>query len=795
MFMNKRKQIQAKTKINWKFIVQNGLVFCLFVYLIFFGGRGDKIAKNIIISQGNIILFASLFIVFFLYCLVSEKKVTEPVFTTYYLFFLGAAGVSVILSKDFWQSINEYYLWGLYFILFSGLLNLHIYGLNRIEVLDNLLFVGGIYNLIKIFQALSWGGRWIINSEQGYKALLNYRTSSPNLAAAIANLILMVSLAYLISTKYKTKRIFYSTLLVSSILVVSITSSRAGIAAMFAGSIIVITLSVIKNKFQIKDYWEKHKLIVSALGLGFLFIGWRFLASLFDSSRTGLEGRFEYWSVAVQAFLENPIFGSGLYTFGYQLNPILSVPPDYIHSHSHNIFLNILAELGLVGFGLFITFLIKIIANLVKRYRQDNDYIALGTLGGLGSIITHGCFDTLYVEPYLSMIVISILGLSLAPVDKLDYTQKPIMRSKSAWFSLAILAIGCLLYYQRIPLERALKASASNPEKAVEYFDEFIRRKPGNALAYQQRAITASILAAENQNQPDLLLRGIEGFENAIEKDPTWSVNYANLGMLYASKGDYERALELLDQAMRIAPRSQLIIFNKAVIAEAAGLIDLAETCYWDYLYLDESWDFSPFWEQTNLRKRIYLEAQAIQAMNLSQEKSIKEYALISPGTIFSKPHNYLAKYYLERGNFEQARKEVNLAELGIQSSRIQALDLLWIKANLEIKAGNTEKGLYFGQSAINGWLYQSAQGPGTYGQSKYGERLYRSPTLDSELVPQFVLKPIPALWIERMVEVGRWYLDENNREGARSILKEVVKQDSDHQEAIMLLTELDAME
>ena len=237
------------------------------------------------------------------------------------------------------------------------------------------------------------------------------------------------------------------------------------------------------------------------------------------------------------------------------------------------------------------------------------------------------------------------------------------------------------------------------------------------------------------------------------------------------------------------------MILNKAVIAEAAGLNDLAETCYWDYLYLDESWDLGPFWKQTNLRKKIYIEAQAIQAMNLSQVKSFEYYALISPGTIFSKPHQYLAQHYLEQGNFKQARKEANLAELGIQSSRIQALDLLWIKANLEIKAGNTEKGLYFGQSAINGWLYQSAQGPGTYGQSKYGERLYRSPTLDSELVPQFVLKPIPASWIERMVEIGRWYLDEDNRERARSILEEVVKQVSDHQEAIMLLTELDSME
>lgn len=154
--MNKRKQIQAKTNINWKFIIQNGLAFCFFIYLIFFGGRGDKIAKNMIITQGNIILFASLFIVFLLYFLVSGRKVTEPVFTTYYLLFLGAAGVSVILSNDFWQSINEYYLWGLYFILFFGFLNLHIYGLNCIEVLDNLLFVAGIYNLIKIFQTLSW---------------------------------------------------------------------------------------------------------------------------------------------------------------------------------------------------------------------------------------------------------------------------------------------------------------------------------------------------------------------------------------------------------------------------------------------------------------------------------------------------------------------------------------------------------------------------------------------------------------------------------------------------------------
>ncbi len=56
--------------------------------------------------------------------------------------------------------------------------------------------------------------------------------------------------------------------------------------------------------------------------------------------------------VAFRSFIDQPFFGSGLYTMGNKLLQYRSVPPSSIFVHAHNIYLNILGELGIVGLSI-----------------------------------------------------------------------------------------------------------------------------------------------------------------------------------------------------------------------------------------------------------------------------------------------------------------------------------------------------------------------------------------------------------------------------------------------------------
>ena len=75
--------------------------------------------------------------------------------------------------------------------------------------------------------------------------------------------------------------------------------------------------------------------------------------------RESTSGRYELWVSAFQCWSQNPIFGCGF----YQLDQYSGV----ISAHPHNLFIQVLTETGLIGFG----FLILVIWNILKRIKWN----------------------------------------------------------------------------------------------------------------------------------------------------------------------------------------------------------------------------------------------------------------------------------------------------------------------------------------------------------------------------------------------------------------------------------------
>ncbi|WP_180158749.1 O-antigen ligase [Acinetobacter sp. YH01026] len=75
--------------------------------------------------------------------------------------------------------------------------------------------------------------------------------------------------------------------------------------------------------------------------------------------RESTSGRYELWVSAFQCWSQNPIFGCGF----YQLDQYSGV----ISAHPHNLFIQVLTETGLIGFG----FLILVICNILKRIKWN----------------------------------------------------------------------------------------------------------------------------------------------------------------------------------------------------------------------------------------------------------------------------------------------------------------------------------------------------------------------------------------------------------------------------------------
>ena len=96
----------------------------------------------------------------------------------------------------------------------------------------------------------------------------------------------------------------------------------------------------------------------------------------------GGSGRFELWKEAVVNFLSNPLFGIGT-----------GQTPMYSPSHlgTHNLYLQILGENGILGFSVFLFIWLTALFRM-KRYISVNSFYFYGFLGFSINLMTvHGC--------------------------------------------------------------------------------------------------------------------------------------------------------------------------------------------------------------------------------------------------------------------------------------------------------------------------------------------------------------------------------------------------------------------
>ena len=135
-----------------------------------------------------------------------------------------------------------------------------------------------------------------------------------------------------------------------------------------------------------------------------------------------LSARNAFWAAGWEAFSEHPVLGIGLGRFRTS---------DYIMSrigrfrHAHNSFLNIAAELGLLGFGLWGALLCRWYVQVWRRFRSTEDPVEASLLHGLllgvsGFLVTALADDPLFYSEgqVVFWFVLGIGGTSFATAQR-----------------------------------------------------------------------------------------------------------------------------------------------------------------------------------------------------------------------------------------------------------------------------------------------------------------------------------------------------------------------------------------
>ena len=143
-------------------------------------------------------------------------------------------------------------------------------------------------------------------------------------------------------------------------------------------------------------------------------------------------GRLHFWSVALQIFAANPVFGAGLDAFGVAFTAYDTRSGMFRVEHAHNEYLQMLADGGIVGFVCITSFIVILVRKGLSTISNSKDNLTLairtGALAGCVGVLVHSLFDfplrthaNTYI--FLLLVVVAVAKVSSEKNSKLPTTS------------------------------------------------------------------------------------------------------------------------------------------------------------------------------------------------------------------------------------------------------------------------------------------------------------------------------------------------------------------------------------
>ena len=304
-----------------------------------------------------------------------------------------------------------------------------------------------------------------------------------------------------------------------------------------------------------------------------------------------LKRRIATWGFTTLMIKDHPIFGSGLGTFKYNSlsyqakffdqGENRSLYPYGIADKAHNEYLQLWAELGLLGLGIFLWFLfsyfnygIELLRRLKDKYKQG---IIIGLMGGIVAVLIDGIFGFPLHLPATLVLFWLFIGLAVSlkhsenhseqevetisikeaqlktkakgdRSDRADRTEDNIYRFKPLLY-LVIILLSLFLYvvvtrpfiaqiYEFYGVQYAKKADY---DTAAKYFQEALKWNPYFGMMYYDLGQIIS--------QKGIYTPAIESFEKA-EKYMDHPDLPGRLAYLYLQKGELDKGITKLKQSI-----------------------------------------------------------------------------------------------------------------------------------------------------------------------------------------------------------------------------------------------------
>lgn len=361
------------------------------------------------------------------------------------------------------------------------------------------------------------------------------------------------------------------------------------------------------------------------------------LINVFPSSR-----RITIWKFTGMMIKDHPILGSGIGTFKYndlryqakffEQGDNRSIYPYGLAEYAHNEYLQLWAELGTIGFTIFLWLIIAYFNYGIRYLKREKDEQKQGIMIGLMGAVVAFLMDSIFWFPLHLSANVSLLWLFIGLTMVMGLEKKAGNASKSKRSN--IYKFKPVLYIVIILLTAFLCITVARPFVACTYWYN------GDREVY-------------NQNYG----KAIKMYESGLKWDPYLGALYYNLGSFFMSPNLYDTALTNFEKSAKYFDYRDLPQ-NLATIYLAKGELDKAIDEFKQAIsYQRREGTMPPLYSGLG---NAYLKLERYEPAEIAFENALK----IDPNLVMA--HYGLANTYLKQNKIEEAlvklKKVIELA-------------------------------------------------------------------------------------------------------------------------------------
>jgi len=212
--------------------------------------------------------------------------------------------------------------------------------------------------------------------------------------AAYLNMVIPVCIGLAVRAKDKFSRVLAWTCLVFSSFALLLTQSRGGLLAYVA--ILLLSAYVLPRSGKARLRWVAAVLVFSLSGAvlaGQIFTRLQGVDLYTEVTRLGI------WAGAGLVFAGNPVIGVGYGNFKTALTSAIAVPDGYMLD-AHNLYLELLAETGIIGFAAFAILIIASVRCARRMFcASDEAMISIAgfaVIAAITGVLVHGMVEYVF---------------------------------------------------------------------------------------------------------------------------------------------------------------------------------------------------------------------------------------------------------------------------------------------------------------------------------------------------------------------------------------------------------------